>query len=153
MADRVNDEIAPPEQTAPPETPPVVGLGASAGGITALKQFFGSVELPSGAAYVVILHLSPDHDSRLAEVLQRNSPMPVAQVTSRVAIEPDHVYVLSPNKSLIITDGHLAVADFTRPEERRAPVDVFFRTLADTHAARAVAVVLSGTGSDGSAGV
>ncbi|HXT28423.1 MAG TPA: chemotaxis protein CheB [Vicinamibacterales bacterium] len=153
MADNVHDETAAPARGRPHETPPVVGLGASAGGIAALKQFFAHVEHPSGAAYVVILHLSPDHESHLAEVLQRASVMPVEQVLSNVVIQPDHVYVLSPNKKLTIEGGHLSVSDFARPEERRTPVDVFFRTLADSHASSAVAVVLSGTGQNGSAGV
>ena len=107
MAERVNDRNDPPQPDGPHDTPPVVGIGASAGGIGALREFFSHVELPSGAAYVVILHLSPDHDSHLAEVLQSASAMPVAQVTSSVAIEADHVYVLSPNKSLTISGGQL----------------------------------------------
>jgi two-component system CheB/CheR fusion protein len=153
MADGSHDENDPPPHDAPQPPPPVVGIGASAGGINALKQFFTNVDVTSGAAYVVILHLSPDHDSRLAQVLQTATAMPVAQVTGSVAIEPDHVYVLSPNKSLTIADGHLSVADFTRPEERRSPVDVFFRALADSRGSHAIAVVLSGTGPNGSAGV
>ena len=116
MAERVNDRNDPPQPDGPHDTPPVVGIGASAGGIGALREFFSHVELPSGAAYVVILHLSPDHDSQLAEVLQSAAAMPVAQVTASVAIEADHVYVMSPNKSLTISDGQLSVADFTRAE-------------------------------------
>jgi two-component system CheB/CheR fusion protein len=131
----------------------VVGLGASAGGIKALKDFFANVPPETGAAYVVILHLSPDHDSRLAEVLQTTAPMPVTQVTSAVRVLPDHVYVVPPNKRLHIADGMLTVADFQRAEERRAPVDVFFRALADAHGSRSVVVILSGTGPNGSAGL
>jgi two-component system CheB/CheR fusion protein len=153
MAERVHDEHDPLDHAGPREQPPVVGLGASAGGIAALKQFFAKVEVPSGAAYVVILHLSPDHDSRLAEVLQTASSMPVSQVTASVAIESDHVYVVPPNKSMTVSDGRLSVSDFSRPEERRSPVDLFFRALADSHRSRAVCVVLSGTGPNGSAGL
>jgi two-component system CheB/CheR fusion protein len=131
----------------------IVGLGASAGGIKALKDFFANVAPESGAAYVVILHLSPDHDSRLAEVLQTTAPMPVMQVTSAVRVLPDHVYVVPPNKRLHIADGMLTVADFQRAEERRAPVDGFFRALADAHGSRSVVVILSGTGPNGSAGL
>jgi chemotaxis response regulator CheB len=133
--------------------PLVVGLGASAGGIPALKQFFAHVSPGSGAAYVVILHLSPDHESHLAEVLQVTAPIPVTQVSERVRVQPDHVYVVSPNKSLSVIDNHLLVADITRAEQRRAPVDLFFRTLADAHGSRSAAVVLSGTGPDGSSGL
>jgi len=133
--------------------PFVTGIGASAGGIQALKAFFSHVEPHSGAAYVVILHLSPDHDSRLAEVLQTTAPMPVAQVTASTPIAADHVYVVPPNKSLSIADGVLTVSEFTRNEERRSPVDVFFRALADSHGSRSVCVILSGTGPNGSAGL
>ena len=131
----------------------VVGLGASAGGVGALREFFMHVDANSGAAYVVILHLSPDHDSRLAEVLQATSTMPVAQVTEPTPIEANHVYVISPNRTLEIENGVLVPAETTRPEQRRAPVDIFFRTLADSHGTRSVCVVLSGTGPNGSAGL
>jgi two-component system CheB/CheR fusion protein len=131
----------------------VVGLGASAGGIKALKEFFANVPAGSDMAYVVILHLSPEHESYLAEVLQFDTRMPVTQVQDAVKIEPNHVYVIPPNKSLSMSDGHLALAEVRRVEERRAPVDIFFRTLADSKHSRAVSVVLSGTGSDGSMGM
>ncbi|MET0650346.1 MAG: chemotaxis protein CheB [Pyrinomonadaceae bacterium] len=131
----------------------VVGLGASAGGIRAFKEFFTHVPEGSGMAYVVILHLSPEHESRLAEVLQASTPMPVTQVNERVRVEPDRVYVIPPNKSLTMCDGTLTLSDVTRVEERRAPVDIFFRTLAESHGARAACVVLSGTGANGSMGL
>jgi two-component system CheB/CheR fusion protein len=131
----------------------VVGLGASAGGIKALKEFFANVPADSGMAYVVILHLSPDHDSKLAEVLQATAAIPVTQVTDRVEIEPNHVYVIPPNQSLSMNDGHLSISDVTRIEERRAPVDIFFRTLAQSRSTYAVSVILSGTGADGSMGM
>ncbi len=131
----------------------VVGLGASAGGIRAFKEFFANVPPRSGMAYVVILHLSPEHESHLAEVLQFATEMPVTQVQETVKIEPNHVYVIPPNKSLAINDGHLALSEITRVEERRAPVDIFFRTLATSKTAHAVCVVLSGTGPNGSMGL
>ncbi len=131
----------------------VVGLGASAGGIHALREFFVNVPERSGMAYVVILHLSPDHDSQLASVLQQSTPMPVAQVTEQVVIEPDHVYVIPPNKSLSIRDQTLVLSDVMGVEVRRAPVDIFFRTLAESHRANAACVVLSGTGANGSMGL
>src|SRR5262249_1709065 len=90
---------------------------------------------------------------KLAEVLQTTAPMPVAQVTDRVSIEPDHVYVVSPNTGLEIVDDALIVSEMTRPEQRRAPVDLFFRTLALAHGPHSVAVVLSGTGANGSTGL
>jgi two-component system CheB/CheR fusion protein len=132
---------------------PVVGIGASAGGIKALQDFFANVPADSGMAYVVILHMSPEHESRLAEVLQNTAAIPVTQVRERVLVRPDHVYVIPPNKSLKITDEHLALSQFTRIEERRSPVDIFFRTLAEAKDSRAVCVILSGTGADGSLGL
>ena len=131
----------------------VVGLGASAGGVMALRDFFARVPADSGMAYVVILHLSPDHDSQLASVLQSVAPIPVSQVEDHVRVEPDHVYVIPPNKSLEMADGHLSLSDVTSSEVRRAPVDIFFRTLAESHGPRAVSVVLSGTGANGSMGM
>ena len=131
----------------------VVGLGASAGGIKALQGFFQGMPPDSGAAFVVVLHLSPEHESHLAEVLQVVTRMPVRRATETIRLDPDHVYVMSPNTSLRMADGHLTVSDSLRPEERRAPIDILFRTLADTHGARAVSIVLSGTGPDGSSGL
>ena len=131
----------------------IVGLGASAGGIRALKDFFGQVPADSDMAYVVILHLSPNHESKLAEVLQSTAAIPVTQVRKRMKVERNHIYVVSPNHSLQMKDGHLGVSDLTRIEERRAPVDIFFRTLAESHHSHAVSVVLSGTGANGSMGL
>ena len=142
-----------PVQDAGSGTPFVVGLGASAGGIHALKHFFANVEPVNGTAYVVILHLSPDHDSHLAEVLHTTARMPVTQVTASTPIVADHVYVVPPNRILSIADGSLTVSEFTRPEERRSPVDLFFRALAHARGARSACVVLSGTGPNGSAGL
>jgi two-component system CheB/CheR fusion protein len=131
----------------------VVGLGASAGGIKAFKEFFAHVPPRSGMAYVVILHLSPEHESHLAEVLQVATEMPVTQVSEAVRIEPNHVYVIPPNKSLAINDEHLKLSEIMRIEERRSPVDIFFRTLAESKNEHAICVVLSGTGPDGSMGM
>ncbi|MGI4869666.1 MAG: CheR family methyltransferase [Janthinobacterium lividum] len=131
----------------------LVGLGASAGGIQALREFFQHVAEDSGIAYVVILHLSPDHDSQLAQVLQTVSCIPVMQVTEKVRIAPNHVYVVPPNRHLMMEDDFIVPTLNLRVEERRAPVDIFFRTLADSHGARAVCVVLSGTGANGSMGL
>jgi two-component system CheB/CheR fusion protein len=139
--------------TATPDDFLIVGLGASAGGIKAFRKFFEQVPVDSGLAYVVVLHLSPEYESRLAEVLQRSSAIPVTQVENRVRVERNHVYVLPPNQSLSMVDGHLALSPVTRIEERRAPIDIFFRTLAESKGPRAASVVLSGTGADGSMGM
>ena len=131
----------------------IVGVGASAGGVQALKSFFENVPPDSGAAYVVILHLSPDHDSQLAAILQTVAKIPVMQVKEKVKVEVNHVYVVPPNESLSMQDGFIIVSPVLTVEERRAPVDIFFRTLGESHDSRAVAVVLSGTGANGSMGI
>jgi two-component system, chemotaxis family, CheB/CheR fusion protein len=131
----------------------VVGLGASAGGIEALRSFFAHMPADSGAAYVVILHLSPDHDSRLAEILQTTARIEVTQVKHPVRIEANHVYVVPPNRRLEIVDHTLTLSEMTQREHRRSPVDVFFRALADANGSRSVGIVLSGTGPNGSAGL
>src|SRR6266566_1872576 len=132
---------------------PVVGLGASAGGIQALKDFFRQVPQKSGMAYVVILHMSPEHESKLAEILQVTSPIPVTQVKEREEIKPDHVYVVPPDRNLAMSDGHLTLTKKIGAQERRSPVDLFFRTLAETNEERGVSVILSGTGANGSMGI
>ena len=126
----------------------IVGIGASAGGVQALQEFFQHVPANSGIAYVVILHLSPDHDSHLTQVLQRESQIPVTQVTEKIHIKPDNIYVVSPNQHLTMQDGYILVSANLNVEERRAPVDIFFRPLAEAHGARSVCVVLSGTGAE-----
>ena len=131
----------------------IVGLGGSAGSIPAFREFFRNVPADSDMAYVVVLHLSPEHESHLADVLQGMTTLPVTQVQKTVKVEPNHVYVIPPNKSLAMSDGTLLLSEITGFEERRAPIDIFFRTLADTHDSRAVGVILSGTGSDGSVGL
>ncbi len=131
----------------------IVGVGASAGGVQALKTFFENVPADSGAAYVVILHLSPHHDSQLTEILRTVAAVPVERVTEKVRVEANRVYVVSPNESLAMSDGHIVVSPVQTVEERRAPIDIFFRTLAESHQAHAVALVLSGTGADGSMGI
>jgi two-component system CheB/CheR fusion protein len=131
----------------------VVGIGASAGGIQALQEFFANVPADSGAAYVVILHLSPEFDSQLAPVLQTVASIPVTKIAEKVRVEPNHIYAVSPNQSLKMIDGHIVVEPIQTIEERRAPIDIFFRTLGESHGARAVCVILSGTGADGSMGL
>jgi two-component system CheB/CheR fusion protein len=149
----IDDAESVPLQPPAPPTLTVVGLGASAGGIRALKDFFSRVAPDGGVAYAVILHLAPDYESRLSEVLQVTTSLPVQAVVDRAVIEPNHVYVISSNAGLEVRDGMLVATAIVRPEQRRAPVDVFFRTLADAFDARAVVCVLSGTGPNGSAGL
>lgn len=131
----------------------IVGIGASAGGIQAMQSFFRQVPDDSNMAYVVILHLSPDHDSQLAAVLQQETSLPVIQILEKTLIEPNHIYVISPDRHLVIEQDFINVLPNLTVEDRRAPVDIFFRTLADEYGPRAISVVLSGTGANGSMGM
>ena len=132
---------------------PVVGIGASAGGMAALLKMFEQMPVSPDMAFVVVLHLSPEHPSAAAAILQRVTSMPVVQVTSRVKIEPRHIYVIAPNLLLSMFDGLLVVEPLERPRGKHVAIDLFFRTLAEVHRERSVAVVLSGTGSDGAVGL
>ena len=140
----------------PPDEPKqflVAGIGASAGGIGALREFFSHVSPDSGIAYVVVMHLSPEHASNLSSVLQNQTAIPVTEVTATIRIEPNHIYVIPPNKYLMVEDG---VIELTEPERRRGShtsIDLCFRTLAEAHGKDAVAIVLSGTGADGTLGL
>ena len=130
----------------------VVAIGASAGGLKALQEFFGALPSDTGMAYVVITHLHPEHESHLPELLQRHTQMPVQQVTSLVPAEKDHVYVIPPNRRPVMEDTQLDIADFKEPRGQRAPIDYFFRSLAKGHP-NSVGIILSGGGTDGAVGV
>src|SRR5690606_31777325 len=132
---------------------PVVGIGASAGGIPALIRLFEHMPKSPGMAFVVVVHLSPKYESHVDEILQRATRMPTLQVSSSVKIEKDHVYVIPPGCNLEMVDGMLRIIPAQRPRERHVVIDVFFRTLARAHTDRSIAIVLSGTGADGSVGM
>ena len=131
---------------------PVVGIGASAGGIEPLQTLFGNLNPSLGAAYVVIVHLDPGHSSELARLLSNHTTMKVTQVTEEMHIEPNAVYVIAPDRRLLISDNTIAATPFDEPRGRRAPIDLFFRSLAEQHG-DGFAIVLSGGGSDGALGV
>ncbi|HEV7405003.1 MAG TPA: chemotaxis protein CheB, partial [Chthoniobacteraceae bacterium] len=135
------------------EMPPMIGLGGSAGGIAALQRFFSKMPADSGLTFVVILHLSPEHESTLAELLQRCTAMPVVQAQGNEKAEANCVYVIPPGKHLSAVDGHLRLSDLEPKHGKRVAVDLFFRTLADTHGPHAAAIVLSGADSDGAIGI
>ncbi len=137
----------------PGEPAAVVGLGASAGGVSVLQQFFGEMSPKSGLAFVVVMHLSPEHESNLAAILQQKTPMPVTQVTEAVRVRPDNVYVIPPNHQLIFEESMLRLVAPQQALGRRVTIDLFFRTLAQAYGQRAVCVVLSGTDSDGVIGL
>jgi two-component system CheB/CheR fusion protein len=131
----------------------VVGLGASAGGVRALQEFFATMPPNSGMAFVVILHLSPEHESSLAEIIQSRTAMPVTQVNETHKVEPNHVYVIPPNRQLEMVDGVVRCVESIEHQGERVAIDVFFRTLAEAYERNAVCIVLSGTGTDGTLGL
>jgi two-component system CheB/CheR fusion protein len=137
---------------ASPKRFPTVGIGTSAGGVRALQMFFESLREDVNAAFVVVVHLDPAHQSELSNIIAARTKMPVAQVTGRVRLEAGHVYVIPPNRQLLVTDQHLALAEFDEPRWQRAPIDLFFRSLA-AQRGDDFAMVLSGAGSDGSVGI
>ncbi|WP_232061935.1 chemotaxis protein CheB [Variovorax sp. PBS-H4] len=132
---------------------PVIGIGASAGGLEALLRFFEQMPAQSGMAFVAILHLSPNHESSAAEILQRATRMPVTQVMEDMPVQADHVYVIPPGVDLTMDDGYLRPTRRARANGPHVAIDVFFRTLALVHKERAICVVMSGTGSDGAVGL
>lgn len=132
--------------------PPVVGIGASAGGVEAVSGLLELLPADSGAAFVVIMHLAPEIRSELTNVLATHTDMPVVGVTAKMPLEPNHVYVILPDRQLQITDHEISAIPFDEPRGQRAPIDSFFRSLASQHG-DGFAVILTGAGSDGAVGV
>jgi len=150
------------KQPASPQNPalspshldfPVVGIGASAGGLEAICTLFRQMPGDCGMAFVVVLHLSPDHQSVADRIIQETTQMPVRQVTEPVPIERNHIYVISPANRLSTNDGYLRVTPANRRRGDHVAIDLFFRDLADVHKDHAFCVVLSGTGADGAVGL
>jgi two-component system, chemotaxis family, CheB/CheR fusion protein len=131
----------------------VVGLGASAGGLEALQQFLGNVPPASGLAYIVVQHLDPTHKAMLTELLQRSTAMPVREATGSMRVIPDAVFVIPPSTELTLVGGRLHLTEPAQPRGRRLPIDVLFSSLARDQGERAIGVVLSGMGSDGTVGL
>jgi two-component system CheB/CheR fusion protein len=132
----------------------VVGIGASAGGLNALQRFFAGMPADSGMAFVVVTHLSPEHVSHMPGLIQPHTAMPVAEVPDVVHMEANRVYVIPPNRQLSAIDTHLRLSATDGAKQRPvAPIDYFFRTLAEAKGERAIGIILSGTGTDGSLGI
>src|SRR5262245_41157340 len=132
--------------------PVIVGIGASAGGVTALKRFFEALPSDTGAAFVVVVHLDPQGPSELSSILAGSTKMPVAPVSGPERLRADHVYVIPPDRRLQISDHEISSATFDEPRGHRAPIDLFFRSLAAQHG-DGFAVILTGAGADGAIGV
>lgn len=130
----------------------VVGVGASAGGLEVLQQFFNAMPRISGCAFVVVQHLSPDHRSMLPEILGKQTKMPVIQARNEMKVLPNHVYLIPPRNNMVLREGHLYLNEYDTTQVNH-PIDIFFDSLANEMRERGVAVVLSGTGSDGTRGI
>ncbi|HEX8978817.1 MAG TPA: chemotaxis protein CheB, partial [Parasulfuritortus sp.] len=145
------------DDPAVPATPdglfPIVGVGASAGGLEAFKQFFHELPADIGMAYVLVSHLDPDHASILTEILQRTTAMPVVEAKDQMRVAANHVYVIPPNRDMAIFHGVLQLSVPEKPRGQHLPIDAFLRSLADDRAERAIGIILSGTGTDGTLGL
>ena len=131
----------------------IVGIGASAGGLEALREVFQAYAGMPGMAFVVVQHLDPDHESLMAQLLERYTEMTVTQAQGGETIEANHIYVIPPGHGLAVQDGVLALTEFRDPRGLRRPIDEFFESLAQDRGRRSACVILSGTGRDGSRGL
>src|SRR5712671_4220765 len=132
---------------------PVVGIGASAGGLEAFRQLLEHLPVDTGMAFVLVSHLDPTHKSILTELLARRTKLPVTEVSDGMRVEPNNVYVLPPNTSMAIAEGRLRLQPREEGRAGRHPIDYFLRTLAEDQTHRAIGVILSGTDSDGTLGL
>ena len=132
--------------------PVIVAIGASAGGVQALQSLFAALPDRTGAAFVVVVHLDPQHRSEMPQIIAARTKMPVVQVGSRERLEADHVYVIPPDRRLQMVDHQISALEFDEPRGQRAPIDLFFRSMAE-RLGDGFAVILSGAGSDGAIGV
>jgi two-component system CheB/CheR fusion protein len=137
----------------PPPAFPIVGIGASAGGLEAFDAFFRACPVDTGMAFVLVPHLDPGHVSLLTEILQRSTAMPVVEALDQIAVAPNHVYVIPPNREMAILNGvlQLSVPELVRGS--RMPIDGFLRSLAEDQADHAIGIILSGTATDGTLGL
>ena len=130
---------------------PIVGVGASAGGLEALTELLTHLPVKTGMAFVLVQHLDPTHPSQLTDLLSRVTKMPVSEASDGMAVEPDHVYVIPPNANLATLDGVLSVTP--RVRDHHSPIDFFLQSLSRSRRNTAIGVVLSGAGTDGTLGL
>ena len=146
--------IAAREPVAPTDAAfPIVGIGASAGGLAAFEAFFSAMPSGSGMAFIIVQHLAPDHKSILTELIGRYTRMQVFEVEDGMVVEPNCTYIIPPNHDMAFLNGALQLLEPAEPRGHRLPIDFFFRSLAQDQHGRAIGIVLSGTGSDGTQGV
>ncbi|MHB8381790.1 MAG: chemotaxis protein CheB, partial [Candidatus Binataceae bacterium] len=132
---------------------PVVGIGASAGGLEAVSELLAELPATTGMAFLLVQHLDPRHQSLLAEILAKKSGIPVETAADGTILKPDHLYVIPPNATMTVADGTVQLRSRESSERPHRPINILFRSLAEQHVHRAVAVVLSGTDSDGAQGL
>ncbi len=132
---------------------PTIGIGASAGGLEAFEVFFKEIPPNSGMAFILVSHLDPDHASMLVEILQRVTSIPVVEAGNQMIVEPDHVYVIPPNRDLTIFHGTLQLSVPGQLRGQRMPIDTFLRSLAEDAGEKAIAAIFSGSGTDGTLGL
>ena len=134
---------------------PIVGIGASAGGLAAIEAFFAAMpaDMESGMAFVVVQHLDPDHKSILIDLVKRYTRMQVFKVEDGMEVQPNCVYIIPPNRDMAFLNGKLHLLEPSAPRGLRLPIDFFFRSLAQDQHERAICIVLSGTGTDGTLGL
>jgi two-component system CheB/CheR fusion protein len=134
---------------------PIVGIGASAGGLAAFEEFFSGMpkDTKPGMAFVLVQHLAPDHKSILTELIRRYTSMQVFEVEDGMQVRPNCAYIIPPNRDMAFLNGTLELMEPLAPRGHRLPIDFFFRSLAQDLHERAICIVLSGTGSDGTLGV
>ena len=135
------------------ESFPIVGIGASAGGLEAFTQLLKALPLDTGMGFVLVQHLDPEHESALTQILSRATSLPVCDVTNNQLVEPNCVYIIPPDTNLSIADGSLKLQPRPKTRTPHRPIDSFFESLAADHGERAIGVVLSGTASDGTLGL
>ena len=145
--------IAPDEITQAKSVPPIVGIGASAGGLEAFTQLLRALPQDTGMAFVLVQHLDASHESMLVKLLSGVTQMAVAEVKHGMQAQPNHMYVIPPNADIIMVNGALQLIRREAPAGRHMPIDHFFRSLAQDQGARAIGVVLSGTAADGTLGL
>src|SRR5712691_11823425 len=132
---------------------PVVGIGASAGGLEAFRLLLKSLPPDTGLAFVLVQHLDPGHESMLTSLLSKATQMPVAEVKEGMRAEPNHVYIIPPNSTLGILNGSLHLTARMEPGSRHMPIDHFLRSLAEDQGSGAIGVILSGVATDGTLGL
>ena len=136
-----------------PKPSQIVGIGASAGGLEAITELLQHLNPESGMTYIYVPHLSPDHKSILTDILSKATHMKVQEVIDHVLMEPDHFYIIPPDKEMTVVDGHVKLTPRTKKRVMHLPIDTFFASLAEIHKEKVIGVVLSGSANDGTRGL